>query len=362
MVAFILGAGVLSIEWYLRRSYLQIARSDRITPGLTHPDPELGWTLTPGWRGTHEHHDYKAAYSINGSGFRGADARFHPASSPLIALVGDSFTFGTGVNDGEEFTQVLDREMAHLGRFYNFSVPGFSTDQEVLLIEREVLPFKPRLIVLVVYLANDLFDNQLTAAIQVRRGKPRFVLEGDRLVLTNSPVVNQSAETNQAPTLLQMIAGHDLQALSLRQRLEGRFQVFRTVSELLPRRAEDDAAFESQHAAAVRLFWALVDRLQEKATSAGSQLALATLAGRSYVEAPSSLSATFQDFFRRRLATEAAARRVPFIDVAGQMRERYQESPQPWFYPNEGHLTAQGHQAVASIVKDGTDKMRALSH
>jgi hypothetical protein len=105
-----------------------------------------------------------------------------------MPLWGDSFTFGLGVNDHETFVHLLNARAADGDSYLNFAIPGFSTDQEYLLIRRRVFDFNLSVIVLVTYLGNDLFDNQLPFPLQAHNAKPFFELAGDRLVLKNSPV------------------------------------------------------------------------------------------------------------------------------------------------------------------------------
>ena len=348
LAAAIVVAGILAAEWYFSWNYRRLARSDRITPGLSQVDRALGWVLTPRWRGQHDHHDFSASYTVNASGFRGTDTA-PAAGQPVIAIVGDSFTFGTGVNDHDVFSALLDRRDPSAGRVYNFGVPGYSTDQEVLLVEQRVLAVKPKLIVLVVYLFNDLFDNQLTTALQVRRPKPMFRLENGQLRLTNSPVPPVATEA-ATPTVLQMALGRRPDELSLRRRLEARSHVFRILSEALLPAAVDDAEFERRHAYALDLFWALVERLRSAAVGADAAVMLAVVGGRAYVDAPSTLPAAVQEFFRSRIASGARARNVPLIDIAAEMRRRAGAATEPWFYPYEGHFTAAGHRMVAEVV------------
>jgi len=42
--------------------------------------------------------------------------------------------------------------------------------------------------------------------------------------------------------------------------------------------------------------------------------------------------------------------KVGLIDLAILLRALYQEKQGKWFYPNEGHLTAEGHRVVAGIL------------
>ena len=94
-------------------------------------DAKLGWKLKPYWSGKHHHYDYDVEYNINSDGFRGTDAAVKEGG---ISIVGDSFSFGLGVNDDETFTSLLN--VMHHNKFYNYSVPGYSTDQQLLLVKR----------------------------------------------------------------------------------------------------------------------------------------------------------------------------------------------------------------------------------
>jgi hypothetical protein len=352
VMVFGVAAATAAAEWLLRSRYLRIAGSDRLERGVTIPDPMLGWRLQPYWHGRHSHHDFDVAYSINAGGLRGLDPRAHRPPARNVAIVGDSFTFGIGVNDDEVFTHLLNRRQPQRRRVYNFAVPGYSTDQELLLAERQILGTKPDILVLVVYLANDLFDNQLTMPLQVRHVKPRFVLSGSELMLTNTPVPDGPIDRTGQPNLLDMVLGDRPEKARWRQRLEGRSYLFRLLSEtVLPAPAEDPA-FDERFAPALRLFWAIVERLQRSCVAHETRCVLALMAGSSFVESPASLSAHFQDFFRQRLVGGAADRRIAMIDVAGAMKERYERRRGRWFHPNEGHLNAEGHRIVASIFED----------
>lgn len=373
-------------EWILRSRYLRIARSDQLQQGMTVSDRTLGWRLQPSWRGRHQHNDFDVSYTINPDGFRGVDARAHPSSAQRLAFVGDSFTFGIGVNDDALFTEVLTRRRPLTRRIYNYAVPGYSTDQEVLLAEQHILSTRPDVLVLLVYLANDLFDNQLSMPLQVPRHKPRFVLKGTELVLTNSPVPGGQANRLGQPNLLDMILGHRpdpaessragpsafanatadrrsaarggwFRPASWRQQLEGRSRLFQMLSENVLPAPSDDAAFDERFAPALALFWALVDRLQAGCTTSDTRCAIALMSGRSFVESPSSLSAQFQDYFRRRIISGGQERRIDVIDLAGELKGRHEQLSGEWFHPNEGHLNATGHRVVADILEDAITRL-----
>jgi hypothetical protein len=185
------------------------------------------------------------------------------------------------------------------------------------------------------------------------------VLQDRGLVLTNSPVPDAPVDRTGQPTLLDMVLGNRPGEARLRQRLEGRSYLFRLLSETMLPAPTGDPAFDQRFAPALDLFWALVERLQRGCATAGTQCAVALMGGRSFVETPSSLSAQFQDYFRRRIAAGAAEHRVDVIDIGDELRRRYEQRPEPWFHPNEGHLNAEGHLVVADIVANRVKALEA---
>jgi hypothetical protein len=215
------------------------------------------------------------------------------------------------------------------------------------------MPWKPDQLVLMVYLVNDLFDNQLARSLQVKRTKPYFVLGKSGLELMNAPDLFGASNPGNHPTLLDMLFGERAEDATMRQRWEGQSHLFRRFSETCLPAARLDAAFVERQDYAVRLCWALIERIQQDCTTNGTQFILALMSGKSYVESPACLSAQFQDFFRRRIVEGAATRKIALIDVAQTLQNRYADEHTHWFHRNEGHLNAEGHGIVAEILEGG---------
>lgn len=350
LAAFLLAIvlGLLAAETVLRWRCAHIEAANSLDPGFAKCDAELGWTLTPGWKGKHQHWEYAVSYTINEQGFRTEPVREKEVKGRVVAVVGDSFAFGMGVNDNETFVHLLNRASA--SRFINCGVPGYSTDQEALLIEREVLRLKPSAIWLMVYLGNDLFDNELGRPLQVTAAKPYFELLGDELVLRNAPAPSPSAAApTGGPDLATMVLGEGYR-MSLRGRLERRSAFFRAISESLLPEPPLPADFEGRTAPGVKLTLRIIERIDRDCRAVGVGFVTVLMAGRSFVERPDSLSARYQEAFRSKLIAGLRNAGVRVIDLASALKEERRSNSDAWFYEKDGHLNPTGSRVAAGIL------------
>lgn len=141
------------------------------------PHPERGFTLRPGYA--------DGRYRINGDGFRGPE---HPADLPartVILAMGESTTFGWGVDDVETYPVFLNRLLARRipGSVWtvNAGIPSYSSSQVRLYLDALLPELEPDL-VLVNEIWNDIlysFFTPWSAEYLVRQqpaGWERFLL------------------------------------------------------------------------------------------------------------------------------------------------------------------------------------------
>ncbi|NLH72998.1 MAG: hypothetical protein GX456_08090 [Verrucomicrobia bacterium] len=335
-------------EFVVRWQQSRIQKSDRLDPGLVHHDPELGWKLTPNWTGSHRTFDFTVRYTINEAGLRADSPLPSDRRGRLFAVVGDSFTFGLGVNDDETFVHLLNRRFRSEVTFVNFSVPGYSTDQETLLIERDVLKWSPDVLLLGVYVANDLFDNLLEYPLQVNHAKPRFELCAGQLVLTNVPVQVQPKPVEMHRLDLRtMVFGPEINT-TWRARIERRSALFNLLAARFWPLEVNTTELRNRFASAIELFSVILDRIQRACDRQGVQLVILLLAGRSFYEEPTSDSGLYQGFLLDEVEKLAANRRIRIIYAIGSPTAR--PTKKGLFYPHDGHLTPEGHRKVAETV------------
>ena len=182
LAALALGELVLRI---LRPAVLAIPSSDPAE--FFAFDPELGWRNRPKGHGRMTFlPDFDHEIRINAAGLRDRDIDdARPSGKRRILCLGDSFTWGMGVEAGETWPKVLERALP-TAEALNAGVNGWGTSQEFLWLRREGLTYRPDAVVVGFYV-NDFSDNSDEYAGPYRR--PYFVLEAGRLVLKNVPVV-----------------------------------------------------------------------------------------------------------------------------------------------------------------------------
>lgn len=148
-------------------------------------DADFGWAGRPGARVhvTAGPIDYRAR--INSAGFRDRERANQTAPGVRrIVLLGDSMSWGWGVEEGERFSDLLDERLGSAVEVINLAVPGYGTDQELWLLEEVGLRLRPA-VVLLGFVLNDVVDAQR----KHRYGmwKPRYAHDGEAWSIENRP-------------------------------------------------------------------------------------------------------------------------------------------------------------------------------
>jgi hypothetical protein len=165
-------------ELALRRSPPAFLRHSRVEHPHVYSEA-YGWALRPSSRYVGRGGE---RITVNERGYRGPSHAATPApGATRVVMLGDSIAFGTGVEDGETFSQLLD-DSPRL-EVLNLGVDGYGTDQALLRLEREGFAYRPRVVILNFCVRNDYIDNALTKALYDGRSpKPYFTLSRGVLV------------------------------------------------------------------------------------------------------------------------------------------------------------------------------------
>jgi hypothetical protein len=132
-----------------------------VGPSFTEFDPIYGKTLKSNLDVIREAPEFKMHMKTNSLEFRGSEQDKQTQTS--ILFLGDSFTMGYGVNDGEEFPALVKTEIEAITIGSPFSVvnagiSGAGTGRWIKFLRNELAALEPRLVVLQM-LNNDFEDN-----------------------------------------------------------------------------------------------------------------------------------------------------------------------------------------------------------
>jgi lysophospholipase L1-like esterase len=160
-------------------------------PSFYLPDDRLGKAPRPGmkaWYGT----EGGALVHFNRQGLRDREHdRQKPPQSLRIAVLGDSYTEALQVPVEKTFWSVMEQEMQHCHNWnrrpvevLNFGVAGYSTAQELQMLRYRVWNYSPDIILLAMFLGNDISDN--LRALSDDSARPYFVHRYGHLQLDDS--------------------------------------------------------------------------------------------------------------------------------------------------------------------------------
>jgi len=160
------------------------------TPGgfFLRYDPEIGWVNREGAVGVDAPQKGIPPYNvrINSLGYRGREVLLpKPRGIRRIAFIGDSNTFGYGVQEGERFSDLLAQKSKAGTEILNLGVFGYGTDQEAIYLEANGIRFAPDIVVLAVS-AGDLSD--VMSSVNAGAAKPFCKIIDGKFTINNIPV------------------------------------------------------------------------------------------------------------------------------------------------------------------------------
>lgn len=302
--------------------------------GSHHSDAYLGWTGKPNLRLRFRRPEFDALVEHDAEGWRQPAPPRPAVPTSRILVLGDSFTWGWGVSQGQVFTDLLQAALPATVAVYNRSVPGFGTAQEYLLLQRELAARVYDAVVLMFYM-NDLSDN-----ISSRQGRrPYFELVNGDLRPRNQPArpvtgpVRQFLrEHSRAYAFVQF----ELDLLKRRFSSEADDPEYRTAPAV-------DFHDVPGYAVTARL----LGEMQRLAREHGARFFLVYIPHRSEIE----LDAPFPYVRSIHAMVDDIARRegMPLLDLSPPFHQHAKAGEQV-IYAIDAHWTPAGHRVAAAAL------------
>jgi hypothetical protein len=322
-------------------------------------DPELGWIQRAGATGHHRNEaGVRVAVEGDHLGIRRRPQAYRESGTSNVLVVGDSITAGTQVRYEETWPEQLEAMLR--GRrtniqVVNAAVDGYDLAQAYWMAKRLWPRFRPVVLVVSIYLGNDIVDYERYASAALpwrerslkpwlRRHSYAYKLAVGlkyKLLARRANTGTHAAGDGWRPRSV-----HAFEAMDGPQRTKVRRQFLN--ADLLPYLKGDDHVMQTT--------LRLLDSFRDLARSQSVPLVLVILPTKQQVipsqraEFISLHRLTESDLFRPQKALLSWAQRhhVPCVDVTPALRA--QASPDTLFWPVDLHLSPAGHRVVAGAA------------
>jgi hypothetical protein len=303
---------------------------DRKAESFLSPDPELIFKIKPNQNFLVKHPDYTMRVvthlNLPDIGFRGGSL----GGAPWAVAVGDSFTFGQGVDHDGIWTSLLAKS---LGRdVINFGVPAQGPAQYTRILKRYALPMHPRLAL------YGFYFNDLDSAVRFRRIK-RGIPVG-RYLRENSVVYNLIHGVPQPAAQEQVFFKADgvefsLDPDGLRRNLERQTEKFDDRWTAVSHEVDDGIKASAEAGVTFVLFY-FPSRWEVYWDQINKQL-----------EFPSKLDI---DRLRRQVVEYCATKKILCLDLTAPLKRAASQNQQLYFR-TDGHWNQEGHRVVAQAMR-----------
>ncbi len=285
--------------------------------------------------------DQEIVIHTNAEGLRGAKNYALQKSSDQfrVAFLGDSFTFGFGVQDQETFTHVLEQKLPRY-EMMNWGVPGYGVDQILLLMEEKVFQFHPDLILLVIYPED--FQRSIRSFTDAGYGKPYFTLDlQSHLKLQQVPVPKDKyLFLNPYPEIIQKSNLHKMFATSY---------FYQLLSKIMMGIAKNFGMTDSDTSDEWQLGKALLKRMHQDCQNHKIPFAIALAPPYRWITGTTEPI----ESSLKRFTTKNS---IPFLDFTSGIKNSH--PPDASYIPQDLHWSPKGHEVVAKMLEPFIKKIR----
>jgi lysophospholipase L1-like esterase len=306
-------------------------------------DPILGWVNKAGAEGIFETDVFKTHISINQDGMR--DEPVGPKQRFRVVVLGDSLTWGWGVEAPQRYTELLEQQLDI--EVINFSVIGYAPVQYYLMLD-QVLSYKPDLVLLSFTLHNDF---NVGTNLELETYRPYALLRGGKLEILGYPIPDYRkysafAHKRSKPFITNFALGR-LFYFTLKKENPALFKyLFSDLEKHAPRieglkAYNDELVHNRPDAPAVqeagKITGALLKLMKDKLDSQHVPFAIYGIDNRpsSYQSAP----------YLALLKQQAGPLGIPVVATTGLVDNAR------FYIRGETHWNTSGHQKAASIVE-----------
>ena len=307
--------------------------------------PTRGWATRPNVSVTYGKPEFANVFTHNSMGFRG------PEIDPLerqgrirILALGDSMTYGFGVENDETYSALLEQLDPRL-QVLNTGVAGYSTAEELLMLKEQGLALDPDIVLL------GFFWNDVPGVLD---SFSRFTLEPEGVRIEPPPDGSPEHRALRARR-----GKHPWRGKSYAYRfLSDRLKILRYVmrERLGLAKGEELELMPAQVEPAWVLIEGLIREIVRLSRKQGASTVLVVIADQGQVDRSVQLvgvTRSAMDAARERLLGFARHEGIPVIDLLPPLRAAFERDGRPLYYHFDRHWNAEGHRQAADAILAG---------
>ncbi len=297
-------------------------------------DRQLGMRQIPNCRGCLRTLEFDIDIVISSGGLRDREYSYaKPDNTRRVLCLGDSFTFGYGVEWDETFAKVLEERLDHdktggtRWQVLNAGVNHTGTTHQLAYLNSKGMKYAPDIVVVCLCGANDFSDNGMCGL---------YTLEGGELVKHEARLTG--------PIKLR----HIMQRLPGYRTFFGRSHLITFIKRRIAKYAyarhaskpRSPAAIDAGRKRVYDLTRSLFGELNARCEAAGAELIVIAVP-RTDCGPPAGRVAALIDFME--------SEGISYVSLETRFRQEQAEGAE-LFYPLDGHWNARGHRLVALLL------------
>lgn len=334
-------------------------------------DPVLGWRHIPNFRGGFRSSEFTVQVAINSRGLRDEEIPYEkPPGGFRVLALGDSFLAATHV----PLEQAMTKQLQGLLRgqlaprpvdVVNAGVSGYGQAQEYVYLDIEGYKYAPDVVLVVVFLGNDLIDNIRDS--DGRWLRPLFELDGDdRLVQVSAPTRPPFRRPPADEFLLRNSLTYNFLQSGVLDKLEQPAEQAGETGRNADREPGGEfQVYERPPSAKLRRSWevteALLAAIARRAEAVGARTLVVGAPSFRQLD-PAAFDALLAErgldprrydveLPDRRLGEAAARQNLPYLDLLPVFR-RAAAGGETVFYPKNTHWAPAGQRTAARAIYD----------
>jgi len=309
-------------------------------------DPDIGYTFIPDLRLRVAHEAGGYLLSTNSLGFR--EVEYDAGQRATVCVMGDSFTAGDGVSNGQRWTDELQRLMPSGVAVRNFGLPSTGTDQQYLAWRKFVADRRCDLLLVTVLVENIRRNTTAYRPVEGPDGephlkpKPYFSLGPDGLALANQPVPRDAVPARAVDGAAD--PGGRFPALRRLASATGLRDVAQSLTGYQPVPEYDDRESHGW-----RMMSAILRRWSDECACT---MAIVPLPLYQHVEGTADAGC-----YQARFAELGAVTGRAIVDPLPELRRHPVDERRRFRFPVDIHLTPLGHSAVARAIAPAVQRL-----